>query len=78
VPVYLDGGVRRGSDIFKAVALGAAGVLSGRATLFGVLAGGQEGAQRALQILRDELSRTMQLCGSRTLADIGPDVLCLP
>jgi (S)-mandelate dehydrogenase len=78
VPVYLDGGVRRGSDIFKAVALGAAGVLTGRATLFGVLAGGQDGAQRALQILRDELSRTMQLCGSRTLADIGPDVLRLP
>jgi (S)-mandelate dehydrogenase len=78
VPVFLDGGMRRGSDIFKAIALGAAGVLSGRATLFGVLAGGQQGAARALQILRDELSRTMQLCGSRTLADIGPDVLRLP
>jgi (S)-mandelate dehydrogenase len=78
VPVYLDGGVRRGSDIFKAIALGAAGIMTGRATLFGVLAGGQEGAERALQILQDELARTMQLCGSRTLADIGPDVLRMP
>jgi (S)-mandelate dehydrogenase len=75
VPVLADGGVRRGSDIFKALALGAAGVMSGRATLFGVLAGGLEGAQRALDILRDELARTMQLCGTPALADISPDVL---
>jgi (S)-mandelate dehydrogenase len=78
VPVLLDGGVRRGSDIFKALALGAAGVMTGRATLFGVLAGGEEGVQRALHILRDELARTMQLCGARVLSDITPDVLRLP
>jgi (S)-mandelate dehydrogenase len=75
VPVFLDGGVRRGSDIFKALALGAAGVLTGRATLFGVLAGGCEGVGKSLEILHGELARTMQLCGARTLADIGPDVL---
>jgi (S)-mandelate dehydrogenase len=78
VPVLLDGGVRRGSDIFKALALGAAGVMTGRATLFGVLAGGQDGVARALDILRDELARTMQLCGARTLADITRDVLRTP
>lgn len=78
VPVMLDGGVRRGSDIFKAIALGASGVMTGRATLYGVLAGGYQGADKALGILRDELARTMQLCGARTLADIGPDVLRMP
>ncbi|WP_232467720.1 alpha-hydroxy acid oxidase [Bordetella genomosp. 9] len=75
VPVLLDGGIRRGSDIFKAIALGAAGVMTGRATLFGVLAGGLDGAQRALHILRDELARTMQLCGTPAVTDIGPDAL---
>lgn len=78
VPVLLDGGVRRGSDIFKALALGAAGVMTGRATLFGVLAGGEDGVRRALDILRDELARTMQLCGAPGLADIGPEMLRLP
>ncbi|HLU03942.1 MAG TPA: alpha-hydroxy acid oxidase [Advenella sp.] len=75
VPVLLDGGIRRGSDVFKALALGAAGVLSGRATLFGVLAGGYEGVDRALTILSDELRRTMQLCGTSSLADIDDSVL---
>jgi (S)-mandelate dehydrogenase len=78
VPVLLDGGVRRGSDIFKALALGAAGVMTGRATLFGVLAGGEEGVRRALDILRDELARTMQLCGAQGLADIVPEMLRVP
>lgn len=78
VPVMLDGGVRRGSDVFKALALGASAVLTGRATLYGVLAGGHDGVQRALHILRDELARTMALCGTPTLADISRDVLSVP
>jgi len=75
VPVMLDGGVRRGSDIFKAIALGASGVMTGRATLYGVLAAGHEGACQSLRILQDELKRTMQLCGTTRLGDIGSDFL---
>jgi len=75
VPVWLDGGVRRGADIVKALALGAQGVLLGRATLFGAVAGGDEGALRALDILRDELQRTLQLCGVRSIQDIRADLV---
>lgn len=73
--VLLDGGVRRGVDILKARALGAHGVLTGRATLFGTMAGGEAGALRALEILSSELERAMQLCGARSLAEIGSDLL---
>ena len=73
--VLLDGGVRRGVDIVKARALGAQAVLTGRATLFGVMAGGEPGARRALEILSDELQRAMKLCGVRSIAEIGPHLL---
>jgi L-lactate dehydrogenase (cytochrome)/(S)-mandelate dehydrogenase len=73
--VLLDGGVRRGVDILKARALGAHGVLTGRATLFGCMAGGEAGARRALEILTTELERSMQLCGVRSPAEIGPELL---
>jgi (S)-mandelate dehydrogenase len=73
--VLLDGGIRRGSDIFKALARGAEAVMIGRATYYGVCADGEVGARRALEILGDELVRTMQLCGARSIADIGPDLL---
>jgi (S)-mandelate dehydrogenase len=76
--VLLDGGVRRGVDIVKARALGAHAVLTGRATLFGVQAGGEAGARRALEILSTELERAMRLCGVRSLAEIGPDLLARP
>jgi len=75
ITVLLDGGVRRGVDILKARALGAQGVLTGRATLFGVQAGGEAGAQRALEILSSELQRAMQLCGVQSVAQIGPELL---
>ena len=75
IPVYLDGGVRRGGDIVKAMACGAKGVLLGRATLFGALAAGEDGALRALEIMQDELKRTMQLCGVSTLQEIDHTLL---
>jgi (S)-mandelate dehydrogenase len=75
IPVYLDGGVRRGSDIVKAIACGADGVLLGRATLFGAIAAGEAGARRALEILEDELIRTMQLCGVKNLSEIDSFLL---
>jgi (S)-mandelate dehydrogenase len=78
IAVLLDGGVRRGVDILKARALGAQAVLVGRATLFGVMAGGEPGARRALQILSGELERAMKLCGVRSVAEIGPDLLAAP
>ena len=73
--VLLDGGVRRGVDILKARALGAQAVLTGRATLFGAMAGGEPGARRALEILSTELQRAMQLCGVRSAAEIGPHLI---
>ena len=73
--VLLDGGVRRGVDILKARALGAHAVLTGRATLFGAMAGGETGARRALEILSTELVRAMQLCGVRSPAEIAPDLI---
>jgi (S)-mandelate dehydrogenase len=73
--VLLDGGVRRGVDILKARALGAQAVLTGRATLFGVMAGGEAGARRALEILSSELDRAMKLCGARRIEEITPDLL---
>ncbi len=73
--VLLDGGVRRGADVVKALACGAQAVMIGRATLYGVCAAGEAGAMRALEILSDELMRTMQLCGVRSIGEIGPELL---
>ena len=72
VPVILDSGIRRGTDIFKALALGADAVAIGRPYLWGLGAFGQPGVERVLQILRAELRTTMGLAGTRTLAEIGP------
>ena len=73
--VLMDGGVRRGADVLKALACGAQAVMVGRATLYGVCAAGEAGALRALDILSDELVRAMQLCGARRVSEIGPDLL---
>ena len=73
--VLMDGGIRRGSDIVKALARGAEAVMIGRATFYGVCAAGEPGARRALEILGDELVRTLQLCGVRSIGEIGPELL---
>lgn len=75
IPVLLDGGIRRGSDILKALALGAQGVMLGRATLYGASAAGEAGASRAIAILKDELTRTMQLCGVRQLSEVDSSLV---
>ncbi len=71
VPIIVDGGFRRGSDIFKAVARGADAVAVGRPYLWGLGAFGQPGVERVLEILRDELAITMRLAGTPSLAGIG-------
>ena len=75
VPILLDSGVRRGSDALKARALGAQAVAVGRATLFGAAAAGEAGARRALEILSDELVRSMQLCGAASMAEVTQDLI---
>nr|WP_255506639.1 MULTISPECIES: alpha-hydroxy acid oxidase [unclassified Cryobacterium] len=78
VPVLVDSGFRRGSDVLKAIALGADAVMIGRATLYGLAAAGEAGASHALSILRDEIRRTMGALGLSDLASIGRDHLLLP
>jgi (S)-mandelate dehydrogenase len=75
IPLLIDGGVRRGADAIKARALGAEAVAIGRPTLYGAAAAGEAGARRALQILTDEIERTLRLCGARTMAEVGPDLV---
>jgi 4-hydroxymandelate oxidase len=70
VDVLMDGGVRSGEDVFKAVALGARAVLLGRPILWGLAAGGQAGVEGVLELLTEGLSRTMALAGVRTIAEI--------
>ena len=69
--IYVDGGIRRGSDVLKAIALGARAVLVGRAVLWGLCVTGEQGATQVLEILRRELDEAMLLCGCTRLSDIG-------
>jgi 4-hydroxymandelate oxidase len=76
--LVVDGGVRRGIDVLKALALGADLVAVGRPVLWGLAGGGAEGVQRVLGILRDELSLAMALAGCRNLGDVTPDLVAPP
>ena len=75
--VYIDGGVTSGTDIVAALCLGARGVLVGRAYLYGLMAGGQDGVSRAIDILAKEIRTTMQLIGATSVADLSPALVRL-
>ncbi len=75
VPVFLDGGVRSGEDVVRAKALGAAAVFVGRPWFWGLAAGGQRGVERMLEILTEEVDRTLALIGRPSFADIGRDAV---
>src|SRR5262245_33815106 len=77
IPVFVDGGVRRGTDVFKALALGAKAVGIGRPFLWGLGAFGQAGVDRVLEILQGELKLVMGNCGTRTVADITTDYVTM-
>ena len=71
--IILDTGIMNGADIVAAIALGADFTLVGRAYLYGLMAGGRQGVDRAIEILRGEIERTMRLLGAASLADLGPE-----
>ncbi|MCD0423386.1 alpha-hydroxy-acid oxidizing protein [Rubrivivax sp. JA1024] len=75
IEVHMDGGIRSGQDVLKAVALGARGTYIGRAFLYGLGAMGEAGVTKALEIIHKELDLTMAFCGRKRIADVGPDIL---
>ncbi|KAJ5302190.1 hypothetical protein PENANT_c008G03784 [Penicillium antarcticum] len=75
--IAIDGGIRRGSDIFKCLALGADFCFVGRLAMWGLAYDGQRGVERALTLLNEELETCMKLAGCKTLADIGPESLAV-
>ena len=78
IPVFLDGGVRRGTDVFKALALGATAVGIGRPFLWGLGAFGQAGVDRVLEIMQAELKLVMGNCGTQKVADINRAYVATP
>jgi L-lactate dehydrogenase (cytochrome) len=77
IPLILDGGVRRGSDVIKAIASGATACMVGRAWLYGLAAGGESGVERALNILRDEIDVSLALLGCSDLSQVDRSVLVM-
>jgi isopentenyl diphosphate isomerase/L-lactate dehydrogenase-like FMN-dependent dehydrogenase len=75
VPVLVDGGFRRGTDVLKALALGASAVGIGKPVFFALALGGETQVLKMLRILRTELEAAMRLCGCATVADIGPSLV---
>jgi 4-hydroxymandelate oxidase len=78
IPLILDGGIRRGTDVVKALALGAKAVAIGRPAIWGLAAAGEDGVATVLELLRAELDSAMALCGCRSLQDLSRDLLRLP
>lgn len=71
----MDGGIRSGQDVFKAIALGARGTLIGRAYVYGLGAGGEKGVSNCLELIRNELDLTMAFCGLTDIRAVTPEVL---
>jgi len=78
VEVLMDGGIRRGTDIVKAICLGARAVLCGRAYAYGLAAAGEAGVMRALEILRTDLERTLRLLGCRAVSELDHSYVNVP
>jgi L-lactate dehydrogenase (cytochrome) len=78
IEVHMDGGIRSGQDVLKAVALGAKGTYIGRSYIYGLGAMGQKGVTAALDVLHKELDISMALCGKRTMDELSRDVLLVP
>lgn len=78
VEVYLDGGIRRGADVVKAVAIGAKAAMIGRAWVYGLAAGGRSGIDQVLRLLRQDIDRTMRLAGVRSVAEIDRSLVRIP
>ena len=78
VEVFIDGGVRRGADAVKAVALGAKAAMIGRAWVYGLAAAGRPGVDRVLTLLRQDIDRTMRLVGAKSVAEIDRSLVRVP
>lgn len=76
--IILDGGVRRGTDVIKALALGATAVMMGRPYLYALAAGGEAGVDRMFELLRQEISRDMSLLGCTKISDLNPEFIRIP
>ncbi|MDJ0818228.1 MAG: alpha-hydroxy acid oxidase [Desulfobacterales bacterium] len=75
IEVHIDGGIRRGTDVFKAIALGAKAVAVGRPIIWGLAVNGQDGAKHVLDLLRKDFELTMKLCGCQKIEDISDDMI---
>jgi L-lactate dehydrogenase (cytochrome) len=78
IEVLMDGGIRRGTDIAKAICMGARAVLCGRAYAYGLAAGGEAGVDRAIEILRTDLERTLRLLGCASVAELDRSYVNVP
>jgi L-lactate dehydrogenase (cytochrome) len=78
IEIWMDGGIRRGTDIVKALAMGAQVVLCGRAYAYGLAAAGEAGVDRAIEILRVDVERTLRLLGCTSVADLDRSYVNVP
>ena len=76
--VYVDSGVRRGSDVIKALALGARAVAIGRPLYWGLAVNGAEGVHGVLELLREEVDRAMSYCGQTNIQELEPNLVNIP